>query len=170
TGEARITNSGRVLASGSESIGLVALGAADAVVTTAGNVTAGGEYGIGIFARSATTTATVNIAAGASVMGGWQSDGGSVGPNSGRPAAGVILRSPNSTLNNAGSVGAGSARAVADAGLWNVRLGPLSVINSGTITGFVQFADVAGNNFANAAGGLFDFRHFADTDGDGTRD
>jgi outer membrane autotransporter protein len=170
TGEARITNSGRVLASGSESIGLVALGAADAVVTTAGNVTAGGEYGIGIFARSATTTATVNIAAGASVMGGWQSDGGSVSPNSGRPAAGVILRSPNSTLNNAGSVGAGSDRAVADEGRWNVRLGPLSVINSGTITGFVQFADVAGNNFANAAGGLFDFRHFADTDGDGTRD
>ena len=75
---------------------------------------------------------TVNIPSGGSVMGGWQADLTSVGPIFGLPAAGVILSSTGgtATLNNDGSIGALSDRAVA---------GDPQVINNGTITGFVQF-------------------------------
>ena len=73
------------------------------------------------------------------------------------PAAGVILSSKGgtATLNNVGSIGALSDRAVA---------GDPVVINNGTITGFVQFTG-GGNSIEN--NGLFDLRHFADTTGDG---
>ena len=69
------------------------------------------------------------------------------------PAAGVILNSTGgtATLNNFGSIGALSDRAVA---------GDPVVINNGTITGFVQFTG-GGNSIEN--NGLFDLRHFADT-------
>ncbi len=42
-----------------------------------------------------------------------------------------------------------------------------SIINNGTITGFVQL--VGGNN-SIVNNGLFNLRHFADTNGDGVRD
>ena len=56
---------------------------------------------------------------------------------------------------NDGSIGALSDRAVA---------GDPQVINNGTITGFVQFTG-GGNSILN--NGLFDLRHFADTNGGG---
>ena len=76
------------------------------------------------------------------------------------PAAGVILNSTGgtATLNNFGSIGALSDRAIA---------GDPVVINNGTITGFVQFTG-GDNSIVN--NGLFDLRHFADTNGDGVRD
>ena len=89
-------------------------------------------------------------------MGGWQADLTSVGPRLGLPAAGVILSSGDGTaiLTNDGSIGALSDRAVA---------GDPQVINNGTITGFVQFTG-ADNSILN--NGLFNLRHFADTNGD----
>ena len=93
-------------------------------------------------------------------MGGWQAGltGGS-GPF-GLPAAGVILNPTGGTgtLTNNGIIGALSDRAVA---------GDPQVINNGTITGFVQFTG-GDNSIVN--NGLFDLRHFADTNGDGVRD
>ena len=50
------------------------------------------------------------------------------------------------------------------------QVGKLTVNNRGTVTGYVELADVDDNSFTNAAGGLFDIRHFADIDGDGVRD
>ena len=78
----------------------------------------------------------------------------------GLPAAGVILSSTGgiATLTNDGSIGALSDRAVA---------GDPQVINNGTITGFVQFTG-GDNSILN--NGLFDLRHFADTNGNGVRD
>ncbi len=169
-GQGRITNHGHVLASGSQSTGLVAQTVAEAIVTNAGDVTASGEYGIGILSRSATAVSKVDITAGATVMGGWQSDVSSVGPDTNRPAGGVMLRSIGSVLTNAGTIGAGSDRAIADTGRWQGALGALQITNSGTVTGFVEFAEVPDNSFINAASGLFNVRHFADSDGDGIRD
>ena len=81
----------------------------------------------------------------------------------GLPAAGVILSSTGgtATLNNNGSIGALSDRAIAGdpRGRW--------IINNGLITGFVQFTG-GDNSILN--NGPFDLRHFADTNGDGVRD
>ncbi len=93
-------------------------------------------------------------------MGGWQADLTSVGPTYGLPAAGVILSSTGgtATLTNDGSIGALSDLAVS---------GDPQIVNSGTITGFVQFGS-GDNSILN--NGTFDLRHFADTNGDGVRD
>ena len=111
---------------------------------------------------------TVNVAQGVSVMGGWQADVTGVGPSTlfGLPAAGVILSSTGgtATLTNDGSIGALSDRAVASSPLPSSNT---SIINNGTITGFVQF--IGGDN-SILNNGLFNLRHFADTTGDGGRD
>src|SRR5262249_31756486 len=115
----------------------------------------------------------VNVASGGLVNGGWQADVSGVGPNTnfgpGLPAAGVILNSTGgiATLNNFGSIGALSDRAVAGSPL--VSNGSAIINNSGIITGFVQFSNSSGDNsiFNN---GTFNLRHFADTNGDGVRD
>ena len=99
-------------------------------------------------------------------MGGWQADldrcrlehaGFAL------PAAGVILSSAGgtATLTNDGSIGALSDRAVAG------DPQDTSIINNGTITGFVQFTG-GDNSILN--NGTFNLRHFADTNGDGVRD
>ena len=95
-------------------------------------------------------------------MGGWQPDDTSVGPTNGLPAAGVILGSSagTATLTNGGSVGALSDRAVASSPLFPSN--NTSIINNGTITGFVQ---LVGSNNSIENNGLFDLRHFADTTG-----
>ena len=80
------------------------------------------------------------------------------------PAAGVILSSTGgtATLTNDGSIGALSDRAVASSLLFPSN--NTSIINNGTITGFVQL--VGGNN-SIANNGTFNLRHFADTTGGG---
>lgn len=172
-GEARVQNDGTVLVTGSQSHGLraQAIGGGDALVTNTRRAEATGEYGIGIAATSDQASALVQVGAGATVIGGWQADVSGVGADTNRPAAGVILHSASgSVLENAGSIGAGSDRAVADASRWDAPLGNLTIRNGGTITGFVELGATANNRFTNAAGALFDVRHFADTDGDGVRD
>ena len=124
------------------------------------NVTTTGQFSTGIVANGA-LGATVNIASGGSVNGGWQA--GLTGGSGlfGLPAAGVILNSSGgtATLNNFGSIGALSDRAVAG--------DPVVINNFGTITGFVQFTG-GGNSIEN--NGLFDLRHFAQTTPNGGRD
>ncbi len=103
---------------------------------------------------------TFNVAQGGSVMGGWQADLTSVGSTYGLQATGVFLSSTGgiATLNNFGSIGALSDRAIA---------GDPQVINNGLITGFTQFTG-GSNSIGNNR--TFDLRHFADTNGDGVRD
>ena len=125
------------------------------VQVNATNILTTGQFSTGIVA-TAVGDVMVNIAPGGSVSGGWQADltGGS--DLFGLPAAGVILKTGGiATLNNYGSIGALSDRAVA---------GDPQVINNGTITGFVQFTG-GGNSIEN--NGTFNLRHFADTTGNG---
>ena len=167
-----VTASGTaVTASGSEAFGAQLDGGSDVLVLHAGSIAALGRFGVGLFAFS-DASATVTLGAGASVMGGWQDTANGVGPNSAFPAAGVILgAAAASSLVNAGSIGAGSDRAVIDATRGGgTPAGNMTIANSGTITGFVELAAGGTNRFDNLAGGLFDIRHFADTDGDGVRD
>jgi hypothetical protein len=130
-------------------------------VNTSNNVLAQGEFGTGISATSGSGGVTVNVQAG-SVMGGWQKDLASVGETYGLPAAGVILGSSvgTATLTNNGSIGALSDRAVASTPLFPSN--NTSIINNGTITGFVQ---LVGDNNSFTNNGLFNLRHFADTTG-----
>jgi outer membrane autotransporter protein len=129
------------------------------VQVNATNVSTPGQFGTAISATSGSGGATINVAQGGSIMGGWQADLTSVGPTYGLQATGVFLSSTGgiATLTNDGSIGALSDRAVA---------GHPIIFNNGTITGFVQFAG------ANAVtnNGTFNLRHFADTNGDGIRD
>jgi autotransporter family porin len=99
----------------------------------------------------------VNIPSGGS--GGWQPDVTSVGPNCSLPGAGVILSSAGGivTLTNDGRIGALSDRAVADNP--SMISNATSIINNGTITGFVQFRG-GDNSIEN--NGVFAVRHFAD--------
>jgi outer membrane autotransporter protein len=100
------------------------------------------------------------------VSGGWQADLTGVGSSPfglpGLPAAGVILGSSvgTATLTNDGSIGALSDRAVASTPLFPSN--NTSIINNGTITGFVQLVG-SDNSFLN--NGMFNLRHFADTTG-----
>ena len=110
---------------------------------------------------------TVNVAPGGSVMGGWQAAILVVSARAwffALPAAGVILSSTGgtATLTNDGSIGALSDRAVASSPLFPSN--NTSIINNGTITGFVQ---LAGGDNSIVNNGLFNLRHFADTTGGG---
>jgi outer membrane autotransporter protein len=127
-------------------------------VNTSNNVLAQGQFGTGISATSSSGGVTVNVQAGSSVKGGWQADLASFGPTYNLQATGIFLSSAASTLTNDGFIGALSDRAVA---------GDPLVINNGIIEGFVQFT---GGNNSIINNGLFDLRHFADTNGDGVRD
>ena len=132
------------------------------VEVTAANVSTLGQFGTGISATAGSGGVTVNILPGGSVTGGWQADLDGVGPTYRLPAAGVILGSSvgTATLNNDGSIGALSDRAVASSPLFPSN--NTSIINNGTITGFMQL--VGGNNsiFNN---GTFNLRNFEDTTG-----
>ena len=178
-GSINVTSIGQITTNGSGSIGIFAdatnlvrsfpsefratpvfTGTPGTVEVNATNVTTTGQFSTGIVANGA-LGATVNIASGGSVNGGWQA--GLTGGSGlfGLPAAGVILNSSGgtATLNNFGSIGALSDRAVVG--------DPVVINNFGTITGFVQFTG-GGNSIEN--NGLFDLRHFAQTTPNGGRD
>lgn len=131
---------------------------------------ASGELGVAALVTSATDTVQVQLGAGSVIAGGWQSDDAL--PPLVMPAAGLLVSAAaGSSVINAGSIGATSDRALADAARWSGSVaGPLVVENSGEITGFVEHAQVPGNRFTNTADGTFHLRHLADTDGDGVRD
>jgi Autochaperone Domain Type 1 len=132
------------------------------VQVNATNVSTLGQFGTGISATAGSGGVTVNVLPGGSVMGGWQADLTSVGSTYGLPAAGVILGSfvGSATLTNDGSIGALSDRAVASTPLFASN--NTSIINNGTITGFVQ---LVGSNNSIVNNGTFNLRHFADTTG-----
>jgi len=144
------------------------------VEVTASNVSTQGEFGTAISATGGSGGVTVNIPSGGMIMGGWQPDVTSVGVTSGRSSAGVILGSSvgTATLINNGSIGALSDRAVANPlpSFFATPANPspfptsnnTSIINNGTITGFVQ---LVGSNNSIVNNGVFDLRHFADTTG-----
>ncbi len=156
--------------SGLESFGIRA-SAAQASVNVNGQVTASGEYGVGAGVSTTGTAAAIQVGAGATITGGWQAAVAGLGPTTGLPSAGVILgSSAGSLLTNAGAIGSASDRAVINAGRLAGPIGATTILNTGAISGFVELAAVAGNSFTNASGGLFDVRHFADTNGDGLRD
>lgn len=168
----RLGASAAITVTGAESYGIRAdASASTAGIAVDGAIAASGKFGVGVSAQSTLGNARVDVAAGATINGGWQADIASVGATTTRPSAGVMLRSATeSVLVNAGVIGAASDRAVADAGRYLAPLGHVRIQNTNTITGFVELAPVASNSFTNANGGLFDVRHFADTDGNGVRD
>jgi outer membrane autotransporter protein len=175
-GPINVTAPGTISTQGAGSHGIWASSTTAAVRVDATTVLATGQFSTGINAISTGLPAagenpptnggdvTVNVAEDGSVNGGWQVDVAGVGSGlfglPGLPAAGVILGSigGTATLINDGSIGALSDRAVA---------GAAQVINNGTITGFMEFTtgfnDVTNN-------GVFNLRHFADTNGDQGRD
>lgn len=145
------------------------------VDVAASNVSALGQFGTAISATGGSGGVTVNTTG--SIMGGWQADTTGTGSVYGLPAAGVILGSSAGAaiLTNNGSIGALSDRAVASP-LPSFFANPTSsfatsnntsIINNGTITGFVQL--VGGNN-SIVNNGTFNLRHFAESTGnaDGT--
>lgn len=135
-----------------------------------GRISAIGQYGVGIEAVSSNGATHVAVEQMASVVGGWQTEhfAGRAGPD--RPAAAIVAGSLAGTVvTNAGLVTSASDLAIFDAGRQGAPVGSLTIHNSGTIVGHVQYASGADNLFANEAGGLFQTRYFADIDGSGTR-
>jgi hypothetical protein len=161
SGEAvRVSATGAISTSGAESAGIWATSTNGPVEVSAKQVTTTGEYSVGIQAKGKSTA--VNIATDGSVVGGWQRDlevNPLINPPIGLKAAGVVLGATGgtATLTNNGSLGALSDRAV---------FGDPLILNNGTMTGFVELTGA--NDFVN--NGTFDVRHFADTNGDGSRD
>jgi outer membrane autotransporter protein len=180
-GMIQVAASGAISTRGDESLGIWATSTTGPVQVTASNVSTTGQFSTGINATSSGTNGTgganvtVNVAQGGSVMGGWQPDVTSVGPTYHLPAAGVLLNSTGgvATLTNDGSIGALSDRAIATSREINPQINPpissspSNIINNGTITGFVQLGS-GDNSIVN--NGMFNLRHFADTNGDGVRD
>ncbi len=159
-GPITVTASGPISTGGIEAHGIWANSTTGPIEVNATNISTTGQFSAGVAATGGGNV-TVNIASGGSVMGGWQPDvtGAGQNPTFGEPAAGVILSSTGgtATLNNLGSIGALSDRAV---------LGDPVIINNGTMTGFVTL--MGASDYQN--NGTFNLRHFADTDGDGVRD
>ncbi|QHE83682.1 autotransporter family protein [Hydrogenophaga sp. BPS33] len=158
---------------GQQSMGVQARGNATTRVDHLGQVTASGKFGVGIYANTLAGVATVNVAGGASVMGGWQDIADDIGPDLQMRSAGVVISSAGtSVLNNDGTIGAMGDRAVFDdAALGFLQVpGNLTVNNNGTITGYLQLAGGGTNTILNSGAGTFELRHFADTNGDGARD
>ncbi len=170
-GNLSITNTGQITTNGRESSGIqaVAGNAGTATVDTGSTVRANGQFGIGVYASGSTSNVTNE--AGGSISGGWQAGMTDTGIG-GLPSAGVAIgsRTSGSTLTNNGTIGALSDRAII--GLDRFGTGatfPLTIINSGTITGYIQFG-AGSSTFRNLTPNSFDLRNFADTNGDGTRD
>jgi hypothetical protein len=130
----------------------------DVILKTSGGAAAFSNSGVAdIFIDRAST-----------VTGGWQTDIASAGADTARPSAGVLIGSGGSTnqLTNLSTISAASDRAIADIGRYRAgAIGNLVVDNGALVTGFVELAAGGTNTFNNHAGGLFDVRHFADTDG-----
>jgi outer membrane autotransporter protein len=83
------------------------------------------------------------------------------------PAAGIIFGSASTaTVDNAGTIGALSDRAIATSDALPAAT-DVVIVNSGTIEGFIQL-EAGVNSVINNS--TFNLRHFADTNGDGVRD
>lgn len=170
-GNLLVTNGGAISTTGREAYGIQATNAGAGIVTvsTTANVAAIGQFSVGVEAFGSTTNLTVD--AGVTAFGGWQADLAGVGVN-GLPSAGVAIgsRGGGATLTNNGAIGALSDRAIVELDRFGIGVaGPLTIINNGNVTGYLQLG--AGNStFQNLTADSFDIRHFADTDGDGVPD
>jgi hypothetical protein len=135
-------------------------------VTVTNNVLSNGEFGTGIDATAGSGGVTITVESGGSVMGGWQKDPADTGSAYGTPSVGVIFGSSGDAMvNNAGTIGALSDRAIVTSDLYPG--GDPVIVNTGTIEGFVKLG--AGTNTITNDG-TFNLRDFEDTDGDGVRD
>lgn len=160
-----------VTTSGAQAFGAVLVGGPSANAAVGGTVNAQGRRATGVAVLAQAGSARLAVAPGASIEGGRQADVGGADAPLGRPSAGVILGGAiASTLENAGAIGARSDRAIFDEGRLDGEAGNLSILNTGRLTGFVELAPGGVNRFTNAPGGVWEVRHFADTDGDGVRD
>lgn len=152
-GDLTLNAAGTVSAAGSNASALSVDALLDAEAALAGTLRAEGQGATGALLRSQTGGVNVGIGSGANISGG---SGAGTGLLLSSATAGAVL--------NAGSITAASDRALTATGA------ALAIDNAGAITGFVQLANAAGNRFTNAASGVLDLRHFADTDADGQRD
>lgn len=135
-----------------------------------GVVSAPDEFGIGVAVRADGRTASLSIGPQARIDGGWQAVPTDTSTTHGFAAAGVAIGSEADALvDNSGRIGASSDRAVADIARYTGGTGNLVLNNRGEITGFIELAG-GQSSVVNEAGGVFELRHFADTDGDGERD
>lgn len=160
-----------VAVSGAQAVGVYALSAGNTSANIHSTVGATGEFGVGAASVSTAGSSAMLVDSGVSVTGGWQAAAGDPGPASKLPSAGVVLGSPvGATLLNKGTISAGSDRSVADAGRYTPAAGHLAIDNQGLLTGFIDLAPGGQNVLTNQAAGVFEIRHFADTDGDGSRD
>lgn len=160
-----------ITVSGAQAFGVNLIGNQAAFADLRGTISSSGEYGVGASSFSNAGPAEIAISAGATVTGGWQADIASLGGTTNRPSTGVLIGSNvSSQLTNLGTIGAGSDRAIADIGRYQATTGNLVIDNAGLVTGFIELAAGRTNVFNNNASGVFDVRHFADTDGDGARD
>ncbi len=160
-----------VTTSGAQAIGVLLIGGPSVNAAVGGTVRAQGRHATGVALLARAGGVHLAVAPGASIEGGWQADVAGRDAPLGQPSAGVILGGATaSTLENAGAIGAQSDRAIFDEGRIDGKAGYLSVLNMGRLTGFVELAADGSNRFINAPGGVWEVRHFADTDGNGVRD
>lgn len=168
----------QVQATGANTFGVYVAGAAvgpslrwaEVMAEINGAVSAQGEFGVGLTALTDSKTTALQIGSGARITGGWQSDVASISGSHGYRAAGVQVGGQTTSIKNAGTISAGSDRAIVDEGRYIASAGNLTLENRGTITGFLDLAAGGKNQVTNQSGGTFELRHFADTDGDGARD
>lgn len=156
---------------GERAYGVLALGGAQTNIDIAGRVEAHGQYASGVAVSGGGAETSVIVAETASIMGGWQGLGPSVGVWG--PTAGVAVDGAGTAkARNAGTIGALSDLAITNNFGLNAypRGSVVDIENRGTITGFMEFLPISGHRFTNTADGVLELRHFADIDGDGTRD
>jgi outer membrane autotransporter protein len=149
-----------------------------------GTIDVRGENGSGIRAQVIDPATNVNsstyvtIKATGRISGGWKS-GTVMNTIGGNPywvtGSGIEVMSGatgTSVIDNAGTIGALSDRAIIDLGRLpeHASNGNLTLNNTGTITGYLELADGGSNVINNKAGSTHIVRHFEDRDGDGLRD
>lgn len=142
------------------------------LTTVNGAVSSTGRDSAGIYNISAEDRTDINVAATSNVIGGWDTGAALPATDPFNVATAIAIQSDlGSKVTNNGTLSSGADRAVFDLGRLNgVVSGPLTIANNRLITGYVQYASATGNRFENAASASFVTRHFADNDGNGTRD
>ena len=166
-GRVDVTTQASVTTNGLAAHGIQTLSVNGNTMVDALTVTALGQSSSAI--RAFTTAGVADVTVRGSARGGWDGTQLAYGVFFGNSAPGGPS---HLTVAANAQVGALSDRAIGSA-LRAGSHGGVTTDNFGTVTGFVAFANTTGagvTTFNNQAGGIFDVRHFADTNGDGTRD
>ncbi len=158
---------GAITTTGANSSALFALTNDGAgVATVAGAIAASGNDSLGAYLKSNLNAVTLNVSTGASVLGGHDADSALTPAGTQANGSGAVLSSAAAfaaTVNNAGTIGAWSDRAL----LAGTGSGAVTLNNTGTVTGFWALS-AAADTVVNS--GLVEARNFSDADGNGTRD